>query len=259
MKFFGSRITTKSVSLEDAIARAKEPQKARSLDEILAGIDAKNKQVKVASSTEVPAKAEEPKAEVKTASTSAPEVKAEAKAEPKDEPKVEVKVAMEEKAAGGDFGGKKAPPFGKKDEDKDEDKKDKKDEDDKDDDKKEKEAGCTAAAKPGAQKWAKSLDFRQWEAADVVGAWGQHGSTEKCASNVKGKVSDPKVYCELLKTAAGQADKMIKAAAAKSKSEKKAGVFKKIAKMTDDEKSWLADYYGELYGKEYVDALLADY
>ena len=66
MKFFGSRIITKSVSLEDAISKAKEPQKVRSLDDILADIDANNKQVKTAASDG-------------SKKTAKPEVKAEAK------------------------------------------------------------------------------------------------------------------------------------------------------------------------------------
>jgi hypothetical protein len=256
MKFFGSRIITKSVSMEDAIAKAKEPRKVRSLDEILAEIDAKNKQSKVAAAA--PAKAEvktaaveAPKAEAPKAEVAKAEVKAEA---PKAETNVEVKVAK----GMPDFIKQKIEERNGKDGDKKDEDGDKKD-DKKDDDKKEKEAGCMAGAKLAPQKWAKSLDFRQWEATDVVRAWEQHGGTEKCASNVKGKVSDPKVYCELLKTASEQAGKMIKAAESKGKAEKKGGVFKKIAKLTDDEKSWLADYYRELYGEDYVSAMLADY
>jgi len=122
------------------------------------------------------------------------------------------------------------------------------------------EAKCAESA-PKTLKMAKSLDFRQWAAEDVVTAWGQHGSFDKCVANVDGLVNEPKTYCKLLQVASGKADAIVKTAAAK-KTEKKAapkGVFKKLAKLSDDELAFLKEYWRNLYGDEYVASMTKDY
>jgi hypothetical protein len=249
MKFITKLITAPALSLEEAVRKAKDAPKPRTLDEILADIDGQ-KQVKTAAASAPVVKEAEKKEEAPAKVEAAPV----AAAAPVAETKVEVKVAMEEKkaAGAGNFGDKKAPPFGKKEEEKKEEGKD-----DKKDDKKEEEKACEASKAGIKLKVAKSLDFRPWNAEDVVKAWGQHGSLDACVANVKGKASDPKTYCMLLKAASETAKGMMKTAT--SKKEKKAGVFKKIAKLTDKEKSFLSKYFGKLYGDDYVSALLEDY
>lgn len=250
MKFYSDRIRITPISLEEAAARAKDAKSVSSLDEILAKID-NQKQVKTAAAATpvvktaeaAPAKVEEPKAEVKTA-------------------------AVEEKKANLDnLGDAKAPPFGKKEEEKkDEPKKDEKGEkkEDKKDEPEKEEMKKEESAKPVSLKVAKSLDFRGWEAEDVVKAWGQHGNFEKCCANVKGKVNDEKTYCGLLQVASNEAGKIIKQAAAEkqekvaSKVEKTAR-FKKLAKLTEEERAALAKYWGQMYGEGYVKAMLEDY
>ena len=116
---------------------------------------------------------------------------------------------------------------------------------------------------------AKSLDFRGWEAQDVVTAWDQHGSFEKCVANVGSLVNEPKKYCKLLQVASAKAASIVKTAKAKeSKVEKKAeapkqaspkGVFKKLAKLDGEELAWLRNYWKELYGDAYVESMLKDY
>jgi len=220
---------TKPVSLEDALK--KEPPKFRSLDEILASAS----QIKTAAATQATVTAavkEEPKAEVKEAK----------KEEPKAEAKVEIKKA--------EFN--------------DSDKKDsdKKDSDKKDSDKKDPKT----AEKKNTLKMASSLDFRNWEAQEVVDAWKQHSTVEACVKNVGSDTSNPKLYCSLLQVAASEAGKIIKAAEAK-KVEKTAAqekkvtgpVWKKIAKLTPEEKQFVSDFFSKLYGKDYVEALVTDY
>jgi len=128
------------------------------------------------------------------------------------------------------------------------------------------------AAKP-TLKIASSLDFRNWKAQEVLDAWKQHGSVEACVKNTTGGTSNPKLYCSLLQTAAGVADKVIKAAAAKKtektaakeekpadKATKVAGPqWKKIAKLTPKEKQFMVNFFSKLYGKDYVDALVTDH
>jgi len=255
MKLFGNKIVTKTpIPLAEALA--KKASKVRTLDEILADIDAKKK----ASAAPAP----EAKPVVAAAQPTAP-AKVEPKPELKAEAKVEVKANLE------NLGDKKAPPFGS---DKKDDKKEKEEastdktpeKTDKKDDKKEKEE-CCASAKPTILKMAKSLDFRDWEAEDVINAWQQHGSFEKCVSNVQKLTSDAKTYCSLLKEASVVADKVIKVAAQQKQVKtnaarveiKKTAIFKKIAKMTEKERTWLRGYFSNLYGPAYVEAMLSDY
>ena len=228
MKFFNTRIVTKTVQLDEAM---KAKPKNRSLDEILADVKQQG-QVKTASSS----------AQVKVAET-APEAKAEAA------PKAEVKEAK-----------KALPPEflknikGKKGDEKDEDKKEKKDKD-----KDEKDAKCASSEKK-TLKMASSLDFRKWAGEDVVRAWGQHGSHEKCVANVKDLVNEPVLYCKLLQVASGTAASIIKTANAK-KAEKTSpkGVFKKLAKLSDEEAAFLKGYWRDLYGDAYVESMMKDY
>jgi hypothetical protein len=256
MKLISNRIMTRKVSLEDAI-KAKDQKAEPTMKEVLEKVAKQGKDVKVAS----------------------PETSKEAKKP--ETPTVEVKVDQKlQKEAGEPFGGKKAPPFGseerkelkekgevevaddKKDDKKDDEKGDKKD--DKKDDKKEEKA-CVSSGKK-TLKVAKQIDFRNWEAEDVVKAWGQHGSLENCVKNVAKETDDPKTYCGLLQVASQVAGEIIVKKAKAKKPEKKAtsekqpkGAWKKLAKLTEKEKSMLEQYWRKLYGDKYVDSLLADY
>ena len=235
MRFVTDRISTKSISLEDAIKHQKEakPQPQRSLDEILAGIKAANAvklaaanapKVVVAAKTEAPKaeapKAEAPKAEVKTAET---------KAEAKTAAKAEIKVAAE-------LTEQKKPEAPKA-------------------------APKTAAPTKMTLKVAKAMDFRDWEAKQVVDAWKQHGDINKCIASVKGKTSNPKTYCNLLRVAAVEATKVMTKLAAQKPAGKvaKTAEYRKFAKLTANEQSFLRDYFQKLYGKDYVEAMLGDY
>lgn len=240
MKFFNARIVTKQVPLGAALKADSKP--ARTLDEILADVKSKG-QVKTAA-VEVP--------QVKTASVEAPVAEA---------PKAEVKEAKKELPES--F---KAHQFGKKDDEKgkDEPKKDEKPEDGKKEeksDKKEDKKEEKASSAPRTIKMAKSLDFRGWEAEDVVKAWGQHGSHEKCVANVKSLVNEPATYCKLLQVASNKAASIVKTAAAKAEVKKASpkGVFKKLAKLSDEETSFLKKYWADLYGQEYVESMMKDY
>ena len=126
-------------------------------------------------------------------------------------------------------------------------------------------------------KIAKQLDFRSWEAEDVVKAWEQHGSIKGCIKNVTKETSDPKTYCGLLQVASqvageimvkkakatkGQAKtakKNIKTSSETKKRDTNKGVWKKIAKLTDKERGMLKEYWAKLYGDKYVQSLLNDY
>lgn len=230
MKFFNARIVTKQVPLGAALKAESKP--ARTLDEILADVKAKG-QVKTAAAVTP---------QVKTAAVEAPVAEA---------PKVEVKEA---KKALPDFIQKKIDEkAGKKDE---KDEKGEKGEKDKKEEKKDKKEE-KASASPRTIKMAKSLDFRGWEAEDVVKAWGQHGSHEKCVANVKKLVNEPATYCKLLQVASNKAASIVKTAAVKKASPK--GVFKKLAKLSDEETSFLKKYWTELYGAEYVESMMKDY
>ncbi len=261
--FINDRIITKKVDLKDIAAKASQPKTVRSLDEILAEIDAKNKAVKTAGTTTKTASVQP------TAKAAAP-VAAPVAAAPKAEPKVATAstttttntstVNVEVKVAGMPDFIKEKIEEKKGDGEKGEDKKD-----DKKDDKpafmgkKEEEKACSASANK-TLKVAKKLDFRGWNAEEVVAAWGQHGSMDKCVANVNGKTSDPKTYCGLLQIASVEAGKMVKAASTEAaKAAPKPAVFKKIAKLTEKEKSFLNKYYTKLYGSEYVNALLENY
>ena len=125
------------------------------------------------------------------------------------------------------------------------------------DEKEEKEAKKA----PRTLKMASSLDFRQWEAEDVVRAWGQHGAHDKCVANVKDLVNEPATYCKLLQVASTKAASIVKTAS-KEASKKQAspkGVFKKLAKLSDEEASFLKEYWRNLYGDAYVESMMKDY
>ena len=254
MKFISNRLVTKSVTLEEALAKAKSPVVARSLDDMLGALDKQNKQVKVAAAAQPvkTAEAKAPEATVKVAEV--PESFKEHQFKPKGEKDDGEK--KEDKKEDGEKKEEKKddkPDFLKDKEEKKEDKKD---------DKKEGCSACAATKAPVVLKIAQSLDFRGWEAPDVVTVWKQHGSIEKCMENVQKLASDPRTYCGLLKAASVEAEKvMVKVASAKAQepAKKTAATFRKIAKLTDKEKSWLRDYFTNLYGPEYVEALLSDY
>lgn len=239
MKFYTSEISlSKPISLEEAVAKAKAQAPVRSLDEIIASA----KQLKTAAAATA--------AETKTAAkveTPVEAPKVEAKAEEKvaeAKPKVEVKVAMEvekKEAAAPAVAEQKTEPVVAA-----------------------KEPEKKAAAKTVELKVAKELDFTKFEKPEEpIKLWGSFGNEEKCIASVKDKVSDPKTYCGLLKAAASHAEGMIKTAASKEaegkKEASKAPLFKKLAKLTDKERSFLAKYFSKYYGEDYVKALLGDY
>lgn len=270
-KFFNDRIKTSDISLEDAVKKAQsvKPQEVPSLDDLLSRLDAENKGVKTASSSEK---------ETKTADTKA--------AEQQEEPKVSVQVHVDEeltKEAQNDEA-KQAEHKSETDVKAESDQKQTKQAmcecrhgDDCEcpsdcpdcDCNKEQEEGCEASAsKPTQMKIAKRIDFRNWEAEDVVKAWGQHGSIKACEKNVSSLTDNPRLYCGLLQTASGMAkNKLEKLAAAKKGKEKKQAsaekpakaIWKKLAKLTEKERAMLDKYWRKLYGDYYVDAMLSDY
>jgi hypothetical protein len=224
MKFYSSRLFTKAISLQEAIDKSKAKPPVRSIDQMLADFDSKNKE---AAQVKTAAKIEEPKlapitvevTAVKTDDmTKAAEMVSKGEATTLEEAKTKLE----------------APPKQAK-----------------------KEAMVL--------KIAKSLDFRKFEPEEVVKAWGQHGTMDKCVANVKGKTNDPKTYCSLLALANKQSLERVKTSVktepkvTASKAEAMKPFFKKIAKLTAEEKSFLSKYFAKIYGQPFVDALLTNY
>lgn len=118
--------------------------------------------------------------------------------------------------------------------------------------------GAMASAKH-TLKIASSLDFRNWEAQAVADAWKQHGSVENCMANVASQTNDPKSYCGLLRVAATEATQVIKTAAAKKEEKTATPLYQKIAKLDAEKLSGLREYFTLIYGKDYVEAMLADF
>jgi hypothetical protein len=119
-----------------------------------------------------------------------------------------------------------------------------------------------ASKKPMILKVAKKADFRPWSPEDIVKAWGNHGSQEKCVAASKGLTNDPKAYCYLLQTASEEATNLLKTASKANKTEKVAapkGMFKKLASLPEKDSRRLYDYWKGLYGDEYAKAMLEDY
>lgn len=131
-------------------------------------------------------------------------------------------------------------------------KKKKKEEDDEEDKR--------ASTKP-VLKVAKKLDFRHWEAENIVKAWNGYKDIKGCIVSVQGYVNSPKVYCGLLQVASQEASKMIKSAkkAEPKKKESSSNGFMKLAKMNKEQVQLLREYFEPLYGKTYTDSLLGDY
>lgn len=244
MKFFNSIsvLSTRQapVSKEDVDKATAAKPKMRSLEDILASTKA-----------------------IKTAAAQA-EVKVAAAAEPKEAPKVEAKAQANVQvkvAEMPDFIKEKIEQKKKKKDGKPVEKSDEKDEDDKE----EKDA-CSASVK---LKMTKDLDFREFPAEKVVAAWKTAGGDmATCVASVKGKTNDPQTYCGLLRVAATTADRLVKVAAAKKASKtaaetkvsaSKSPAFKKLAKLTESERSELKAYWTELYGEGYASAMLEDY
>jgi hypothetical protein len=119
-----------------------------------------------------------------------------------------------------------------------------------------------ASKKPMILKVAKKADFRPWTPEDIVKAWGNYGSQEKCVASTKSLTNDPKAYCYLLQTASEEATNLLKTAS-KAKAEVKVaapkGVFKKLASLPEKDKKNLYDYWKTLYGESYAKAMLDDY
>jgi hypothetical protein len=287
MKFFNNRIFTKPVSLEEAAAKAKSASatKALSLDELLARIDAENKQVKAAASDKqvktaqtmmnttdlanpAPVAAQAPVAEAFPPKAEAVDPVTGEPVDPLAKPVAEA-VPPSATALNPDALAQEgieivddpmAPPVL--------------------DENPETSAipiapsdaelplAAAAGAKGKSIKVAKSLDLRAWSREDVIKAWSQHGGFDKCVANVSGKTSDPKAYCGLLQVASAESERLIKEAAAEKAKQTKAAsaepkqqrvAFKKLAKLTDKERGALSKYWAKLYGQDYVDAMLEDY
>lgn len=234
MRFFDQRIVTTPISLGEALEKAKNKPAQRSLDEMLGDLDKKT-QVKTASVatevTKVAAVTEEQalesslaEGEVETAAVAAGEALTLEDAKKAKTAEVEQAAAI-------------APD------------------------------GAAMATQPAPEKAAAStvkltvaskLDFRNgWKPEDVMKAWNQHGTMEKCMANVKGQASDPKMYCGLLQVASKKIEAQLKKTAAKKQPQP--AVWKKMAKLTPEEKAFLKGYFRQLYGEGYVDALLSDY
>lgn len=243
MRFFDSRIVTTPITLKEALDKAKNKPPQRSLDELLDEHD--KKQVKTASTD----------TKVTKVADSVQEEMVEESLEEGEAP-TEIELAVSKVASGESLTLDEDP---KKDEATEEVKQE------------EEQAAVVApdgqsmATQPDTQaetkktvslKIARKLDFRNdWKAEDLVKAWNGHGSMEKCMENVKDQTSDPRRYCGLLQVASLKAEKVLKTASTK----KEPAVFKKIAKLTAEEKSFLKSYYRQLYGEGYVESLLADY
>lgn len=127
-------------------------------------------------------------------------------------------------------------------------------------------APARTASKDIQIKIAKQMDFREWEAEDIVKAWGQHGGDVRtCIKNVTAfKGSDnPEVYCGLMQVAANMAAAKLTRTAAAGKAGKAAKTasrsFVKISKLDDKSRAMLEKYFTMIYGKDYVESLLADY
>jgi hypothetical protein len=250
MKFISNRIHVAPVSMEDAVAKAKEQAEPRSLDDILASIDAGNRQVKTASKETKETKETEETKEV----VDEDEEKEAAATEEVKTAELEVLELSDEE---------EAKYFG--DEEEGEDIADH-------------EKATPLASSSKTLKVARKADFRGWNAEDVVKAWGNYGSVEKCVAATDKLTSDPKVYCGLLQVASSEAMKLIKSAAkcdcgddcadgckcvchekeetACASTERR---FRKIAKLTGKDLGLLRKYFGNLYGESYVTALLDEY
>ena len=243
MRFFDSKIVTTPISLGEALDKAKNKPAQKSLDELLGELD-KKAQVKTASVapavTKVAAVTEE---EALAASVSDGEDDTSAVASGEaltlDEAKnaKQAKKEVEQAAAIAPDGAAIAPQP--------------------------EQAPVAAPVQRAAESKsvkltvASKIDFINggWKREDVVKAWKQHGTMEKCMANVKGQTSDPKMYCGLLQVASKKVESAVKTASKKAQP----AVFKKIAKLTPEEKSFLKGYFRQLYGEGYVDALLSDY
>jgi len=231
MRFFDQRIVTTPISLGEALEKAKNKPTQRSLDEMLGDLDKKT-QVKTASVspkvTKVAAVTEEQALEASLADgedeTSAV---AAGEALTLEDAKKAKPAEVEQAAAIAPDGAAMATQPAK------------------------------AASSTIRLTVASKLDFRNgWKPEDVVKAWKQHGTMEKCMASTKGQASDPKMYCGLLQVASKKLEAQLKKTASKKP---QPAVWKKLAKLTPEEKSFLKGYFRQLYGEGYVDALLTDY
>jgi hypothetical protein len=240
MKMISNRIysTPTTASLEEVAKKAQDQAPPRDVDQILADLAKAKGQVKTASKTagpgEAPTKEAEAPEEVEVVAVDDdPEVM---ELPPEEEgPPLEPLGEEESKAY---FPEEEAPP------------------------------PATAAKKGVTLKVAKKHDFRDWEAEDVVKAWGRHGDMKTCVAAMKGQASDPQLYCGLLRTAGDMAMRVVKRAAAEAaKEEKTAGkegeakraTFRKLAKLTGKDLQLLRQYWANLYGEDYVTAMLGEY
>jgi len=232
MRFFANRIVTKPISLSEALEAAKSKPAQRSLDEMLGDLDKKT-QVKTASAntetTKVAAVVEEQALAASVAEgedQGAAAAVASGEALTLEDAKQAQKGEVEQAAAIAPDGAAMATQPEQK------------------------------AAATVKLTVASKLDFMSgWKPEDVVKAWKQHGSMEKCMSNVKDQTSNPKMYCGLLQVASKKVEAQLKTAAKKPQP----AVWKKMAKLTPEEKAFLKGYFRQLYGEGYVDSLLADY
>jgi hypothetical protein len=216
MKFYGNRLFTKAISLQEAIDKAKAKPPVRSIDQMLAEFDSKKSEAQVKTAANVAREAVEV-ASNKT-EDAALKLVAEGKALTLEQAKKQLSETKE------------------------------------------------AKKEPMVLKIAKSLDFRKFEPEEVVKTWGQYQTMDKCVASVKGKTNDPKTYCSLLALANKQSLERVKTSSTAEtkkveakKAEEMKPFFKKIAKLTAEEKSFLSKYFAKIYGQPFVDALLTDY
>lgn len=273
MQFITNRIHLAPVSLGDVVAKAQNKADPRPLEDILASIAEGNKQVKTASTSPVtkeagcscgaddcPTCGDGEGCDCENASKGEHEegCRASATAEVKTAELEILELSEEEEAK----------YFGQGDE--------------VEEDLGDHEKATPLASSKKTLKVAKKADFRGWNAEDVIKAWGNYGSVEKCVAATSKLTSDPKLYCGLLQVASSEAVKHIKTAAKTAakdcdctgkcpescdcvcheKEESYSSAdrrFRKVAKLTGKDLGMLRKYFGELYGEAYVTALLDEY
>lgn len=247
MHFYTHQIVTKPVSMEEAAEASKNKEPERSLEDILADIGAKH--VKTAS-TKGKAQKEAEKAEDDKKETPSAESK-ETDKEEKEE-KEENCVASQDESKAVEV-----------------DEVDDSEIVELEENSKAKEK--KASKKPVVLKVAKKDDFRQWTAEDVVKAWDNYGNMKACVASTKDRISNPDIWCGLLRVASTEAGKILKAASQKNKKQKKQAkkqeeapkeskvAFRKIAKLPKKDLQLLRGYWARLYGEDYVAAMLDEY
>jgi len=253
MQFVTSRIKTTSVSVGDAVSGEKKA--SRTLDQILDDMKGQ-KQVKTAQcnspvggEVEKSCVTAEPAGQVEDAACGGPAVETACSnmAAPADELEVAAVSPLTDEESLGLLGKDPNDPNNPNPNDPN----------------KRESAPLFASNKPMILKVAKKADFRPWNPEEIIKAWNGYGSQEKCVVASKNLTNDPKAYCFLLQTASEEATKLLKTASAKPEGEKKVAspkaMFKKIASLSEKDRSKLYEYWKTMYGEQYANAMLEDY